>query len=253
MPYKVCHVVFSTNRINYLSRTLESTRKINYRHCEVTRVLFDDYPTGRNNKLVSVLAHAHDFKTQFLHQENQGITKTWQEMFEFVRAGDFDYIWSQEDDAVIMYPFKMLDLIEMLQEDKTLSQIQLKRDNWYPFETEKIGPKDTDTIWGNYRIERGNPYFWMMSTLYPAWIAKEPILETTGHNPSECVVANYVSQNFGSSTGLLKTAEGGIMVDHIGEYTKGKKVAEGEPGWEGFKSFDPNLIYDSRTGHLASL
>jgi hypothetical protein len=147
-----------------------------------------------------------------------------------------------------MYPLKILDLIEILEQDKTLSQVQLKRNNWYEHETEEIGPKEDDVIFKNYRYEKATPYFWMLMSVYPAWIAKEPILEETGHNPSESVIANYLQQKYNIGAGLLKTSEGGMMVNHIGEYFHGKRVSENEPGWDGFKSIDPNTKYCSRTG-----
>lgn len=37
-------------------------------------------------------------------------------------------------------------MIEILQRDSTLSQIQLKRNNWYEHETEEIDPKEDDDI-----------------------------------------------------------------------------------------------------------
>jgi hypothetical protein len=40
------------------------------------------------------------------------------------------------------------------------------------------------------------------------------------------------------------------MLEHIGFYSQGKRVEEGEPGWERFKMFDPNKKYDSKTGVL---
>ena len=147
-----------------------------------------------------------------------------------------------------MQPVKVLDLIEILENDKTLSQVQLKRNNWYTHETEDIGAKEDDVIFKNYRYEKATPYFWMLMSLYPAWIAKEPILEETGFNPSESVIAQYLAGKHGLGAGLLKTSDGGMMVNHIGDYFHGKRVAEGEPGWEGFKTIDPDVKYCSRTG-----
>ena len=147
-----------------------------------------------------------------------------------------------------MYPLKIMDMIELLQQDNTLSQIQLKRNNWYNHETEDIGVRETDVIFKDYRYEKATPYFWMLMSLYPAWIAKEPILEETGFNPSESVIAQYLAGKYGLGAGLLKTSDGGMMVNHIGDYFHGKRVAEGEPGWEGFKTIDPNVKYCSRTG-----
>lgn len=248
MTYKICQALFSTNRIDYLTRTLKAQQNLDFRHCKVTKIFFDDYPTGRNNRMVDMLAHAYGYEVRKLHHVNQGITRTWQELFNFVNEHGFDYIWHQEDDTEIMQPVKIIDFIEMLQDDPTLSQVQLKRNNWYPWETEVIGPREDDKVIGNWRMERGNPYFWMMSSLYPAWVAKEPILETTGANPSECTVANWMLDNYGKTVGLVKSAEGNIMVNHIGQYTRGTKLLENEPGWEMFKHKDPSIDYDSQTG-----
>jgi hypothetical protein len=124
----------------------------------------------------------------------------------------------------------------------------MKRNNWYDYETEDITCKDTDIVTPNYRYEKDSRWFWMMAALYPGWIAEEPILETTGNNPSECVVADYLRERYNIGTGLLKTSEGGIIVNHIGEINRGIKVAPGEPSWEGFKGFDPNKDYNSKTG-----
>ena len=250
MTYKICQAIFSTNRINYVTKVLESQNKLDFKHCEVTKIFFDDFPTGRNDTMVEALAKSFGYEHVILHQQNQGITRTWQELFNFIKERDFDYVWQQEDDAEVMHPIKIIDLIEILQDNPTLSQVQLRRDNWYSFETDPIGPKESDTVWNQYRIEHGNPWFWMMSSLYPAWIAKEPYIETAGHNPSEGVIAYHLSSKFNLQTGLLKTSEGGIMVNHFGEYTRGTKVAENEPGWDGFKNFDPTLDYDSKTGQL---
>ena len=252
MPYKICQVIFSTNRIDYLSRTLKSQQNLNFEQCEVTKVFFDDFPTGRNNTLISALARSYGFNHIILHEKNQGITRTWQELFNFVNDHEFDYVWHQEDDVEILHPIRIIDLINILNDNKHLSQIQLKRNNWYDSEITPIGPKDTDTIIGKYRIEHGNPYFWMMSSLYPAWICREPILSVTGNNPSESVIANYLLTKFGIRVGLLKTEAGGIMVNHFGEYTRGIRVAENEPGWEQFKNFNPMLDYHSKTGQERS-
>ena len=247
---KVCHVVFSTNRVEFLSKTFRAAKKFDFTGLDVHHLFIDDYPLGRDNKFIEEFASHYGFNEIILHEENKGITKTWQELFDLVKERDYDYILHHEDDVELMYPLKVMDLIELLEQDKTLSQIQLKRNNWYDFETEEIGPKDTDAIFKDYRYEKATPYFWMLMSLYPAWIAKEPILEETGFNPSESVIANYLLNKYNIGAGLLKTQEGGIMVNHIGEYFHGKRVAENEPGWEGFKYINPDIKYCSKTGAI---
>lgn len=245
---KVCHVVFSTNRIEYLTRTLEAQKKFDYTGVEVHKLFIDDYPLGRDNLEISKLVFSHGYNEVILHTENLGITKTWKELFDIVKSRDYDYILHQEDDVEILYPIKVMDMIEILENDKTLSQVQLKRNNWYEHEVEEIGPKDDDVIFKNYRCEKATPYFWMLTSLYPSWICKEPIFEETGYNPSESVIANYLQSKYNLGSGLLKTLDGGMMVNHIGDYFHGKRVSENEPGWEGFKYIDPNVKYCSKTG-----
>lgn len=247
---KICHVVFSTNRLEYLKKTFDAQKKFDYSGLDVHKLFIDDYPMGRDDIFLEEFVRSNGYSEVIFHQENLGITKTWQQFFDIIKDREYDYILHQEDDVEIMYQLKVIDMIEILQQDPTLSQIQLKRNNWYSHETEDIGMKDDDIVFKNYRYEKASSYFWMLTSLYPAWIAKEPILEKTGFNPSESVIANYLKQNYNIGAGLLKTSEGGIMVNHIGDYCKGKRVAENEPGWDGFKIFDPNMKYCSRTGRL---
>lgn len=244
---KLLRVVFSTNRIEYLEKTLKSTKMLDFSGLEVHHLFIDDYPLGRDDEFIKNFAFRNKFNEVILHEKNMGITKTWQQLFEIISDRDYDYILHHEDDVELLQPVKILDLIEILENDKTLSQVQLKRNNWYEFETEPIGPKDTDIIFKNYRYEKTN-YFWMLMSLYPSWIAREPILEETGFNPAEYVIEKYLSEKYNLKSACLKTIEGNNMVNHIGEYFQGKRVSENEPGWENFKYIDPSKKYCSKTG-----
>ena len=143
---KICHVVFSTNRIEFLKKTFEAQKKIDYSGVEVHKLFIDDYPMGRNDDFVTKFAKSNGYDEIILHEENLGITKTWQQLFDIVKNRDYDYIFHQEDDVEIVHPLKIMDMIEILQRDSTLSQIQLKRNNWYEHETEEIDPKEDDDI-----------------------------------------------------------------------------------------------------------
>lgn len=252
---KICHVIFSTNRIEYLKRTLSCKNKINYEEIEkVDRILIDDYPHGRKDEEIKRIALENDFTEIILNNENLGITKTWQKFFEIIKNRKYDFIFHQEDDVEIIENFKIKEVIEILQNDSNLSQVQLKRNNWYNFETEEIGPKNDDIIYKQYRYETGNPYFWMMSSLYPAWISQEPILQETGFNPAEGVIAYYLKTKYKKYSALLKTEKGHPMINHFGEYSQGKRCLENEPGWEKFKYYNPLKKYCSRTGkEIASI
>ena len=247
---KLLHVIFSTNRLEFLQKTFEANRKFDFSGVDVHHLFIDDYPSGRNDEFLKEFVFSHGYNEIILHEENLGITKTWKQLFDIVKERDYDYILHQEDDVELIPQLKVLDLIQLLQQDNTLSQIQLKRNNWYPHETEEVGPKEDDSLFKNFRYEKATPYFWMLMSVYPAWIAKEPIFEETGFNPSDYVIAKYLLDKYKIGAGLLKTSEGGIMVNHIGEYFHGKRVAENEPGWEGFKYINPDTKYCSKTGAM---
>ena len=51
---KVLRVVISTNRVNYLARTFEACKKIDFSGLDVHHLLIDDSPKGRNDELFKI-------------------------------------------------------------------------------------------------------------------------------------------------------------------------------------------------------
>jgi hypothetical protein len=245
----ILHVMFSTNRLNYLARTFEGQKLLDFSGYKVHRLFIDDYPQDRDDLALSRWVEAQGFNEVILHCRNQGITNTWQELFDIVRTRNYDYIFHQEDDVAPTQPIRVSDMIAALESDPTLSQIQLKRNNWYTWETEPYAVKDSDKPWGPYWLEQGTPYFWMLMSVYPAWIAD---LDWHAQNfrPSEWVIAQHLLEKKGLSAGILKAADGTPLVNHFGESARGKRVNPGEPGWEKFQGYDPSKTYCSRTGRL---
>lgn len=250
---KVLHVMFSTNRINYLTRTLEAQfSKLDFTGLEVHKMFFDDYPLGRDNAYISSLVREYDFEEVILHYKNMGITSTWNELFQIIKTRDYDYILHQEDDVEPTEIIKVLDLIEVLEANPDLSQVQLKRNYWFAAdgpEDKWLGVKPTDILYKNFYLEKGNPWFWMLMSLYPKWIAEIDYVKLTGCCPSEGVLSSFMSSKYKKHSGIIKNLSGNNLVYHFGEVTKGKRVNKGEPGWEGFKHYNPNKEYYSRTGH----
>ena len=59
---KICRVIFSTNRPEFLIPTLESHQKyIDFGDHEVYGIFIDDYPKDRNDKLIIDLAKKSGF------------------------------------------------------------------------------------------------------------------------------------------------------------------------------------------------
>lgn len=246
--YNICHVVFSTNRPDYLTRTLRSLDRLSYNGHNAHHVFIDDYPLNRDTDEMISLARSSGFDEIIMHEENIGLTRTWQSFYDLIKDRGYDYIVQHEDDVELLYSVNLSDVISLLQHDNTLSQIQFKRNNWYSHEVDEVGRLATDNIFGRYRYEVSTDYFWSLFSVYPAWIASEPLLQATGHHPAEGVLAWYLLSKYNLKTGLLKTFDGDYMVRHIGDYSQGKRVVENEPGWDRFNMYDPTIKYCSKTG-----
>ncbi len=244
---KVLRVVISTNRVNYLARTFEACKKIDFSGLDVHHLLIDDFPKGRNDELFKSFILLNGFDEVILNEKNLGVTKQWEKIFEL--AKDYDYVFMHEDDVLVQQPFKLEHLVLLLERDKTLSQVQLKRNNWYRHETKEIAKESTDWLFGDFRYERCQKYFWGLMSIWPTWITKEPITETSGYLLSEDVIAWYLKTHHSLHSALLKTADGGIMVEHIGEVTKGIRLEKGGTGYkEGYHDIlDTEIERSSRT------
>lgn len=247
---KICHVIFSSNRLEYLAKTLNSLKKLNYSNAKVDTFLIDDYPKDRHDEIFKKIADKYKISNLILNKENLGITKNWHQFFEKIKNMDYDYILHQEDDVELLEELNIESLIEILQNNKNLRQVQLKRNNWYKHETEEVKAKEDDIVFNNFRYELSNKYFWMMFSLYPFWICKEPILESTGDYPSESSISNYLNKKYNLYTALLKNKNGMPLINHFGEYFKGKRCSENESYYKFFSKIDPNKKYCSRTGIL---
>ena len=99
MTYKICQVIFSTNRLEYLTRTLRAQRNLNYYGCEVHKIFIDDYPKTRNDLMITELVKLYGYNEINLHPENLGLSVTWSQFWDLMKERDYDYIWHQEDDV----------------------------------------------------------------------------------------------------------------------------------------------------------
>lgn len=247
---KICHAIFSCDRVEYLKRALNSLTKLNYGEHHVDRLLIDDYPLTRDDKVFAEIAKDYNINRLVLNKTNFGIAKNIQNLFDILYTSNYDYILHQEDDVELLEPLDLSLLVDILETNKNLSQIQLKRNNWYTFETEEIKAKDDDIVYKGYRYEKYNKYFWTMFSIYPCWVCREPILEETKSYPNEFSIAKFLSEKYKLETALLKNKEGKNLIDHYGEYTQGKRVHETDFFYSKFSSYDPNKKYHSKTGKL---
>jgi len=88
---KILHVVFSCNRIKYLTKSLESWENLDYGDHQVDRLLIDDYPRNRNEAIFDLLGKAHNFCFK-LNDENLGLSVNWSQFFDWLKTTDYDYV-----------------------------------------------------------------------------------------------------------------------------------------------------------------
>ena len=261
MPYKICLGVFSTNRPEYLARSLESQKFLDFTGCDVWRVLIDDMPLNRDDSQFIKLVNDYCYDELRLHGENKGIGLTWEEFWGIVREGDFDYVFLQEDDVEILEPIRVLYMIGALKTGLNTSQVVLKRQPWYPGELPSEAHPD-DIVYGNFRGEMKAPYsskFSSICSLFEANIAKLDLRgwlkercpgnpDTDKMNVNEGILGNMLEEKYGLYSMHLKNKDGKNLINHIGEYTIGKRVLPWEFGYDNFARYDPALKYNSRTG-----
>ena len=260
MMYKVCQIIVSTNRLEYLTQTLEAQVLLDTTGCDVHKIFVDDYPNERNDDTLRLLARNAGYHEIYLHDQNRGIGATWQELWTMIRDRDYDYVWHQEDDVVLLRPVMLLDLIAFFEHAQHVSQLVLKRQPWYAHETPSQA-EPTDEVFRAFRGEKtaAQYYFSPIASLYPiertrldyaGWFRThyphEPIFHTA--NINEGLIGKVLLEGFGLTSMHVKHTDGTHLIQHIGVYTQGRKLLPGEPGYEAWAALDPDKRYLSGSG-----
>lgn len=245
---KILHVVFSCNRLKYLTKTIESWKHLDYGNHEVTRLIVDDYPRTRNNYIFDLLCKAHGM-LYWLNPENKGLSVTWSAFWEWLQTQDYDYILHQEDDVVLLQPIRIDDLIECLETDPNMASVVLQRQPWYFTESEtKIEPDDVQ--FRQYYGSRNNKTFPIIFSLYRKNIINHPFRDYWKFNLNEGMIMVYLDHFEKMYSLALKGPKGENLIEHIGEESTGKRILPNEPRYEYFAHMDPNRVYTSREGKL---
>ena len=95
---KLLHVVFSTNRVEFLKKTFEANKKLDFSGLDVDHLFIDDYPLGRDNDSLAEFVVQNGYNEIIFHQENQGITKTWKNFST----------WLERKTMIISFIMKMM-------------------------------------------------------------------------------------------------------------------------------------------------
>lgn len=243
---RILHLIMSCNRPEYLMRSLQSVSALlgNSEH-KIHRVLVDDYPKGRDNRLFAQLARTHQVDELLLNNENKGLSVVWTELYDRYRDTGFDYVLHQEDDVVLLEKITINSLIQALIGFNDACSVILARQPWYPRDI-ACGPKSDDLWVGNFRVEKHKSIFSPMFSFYPARLMKIDYKGLYGYNLNEGLIMHHLEKK-GHHTVLLKNQRGVNLIEHIGEYNQGRIVLKGEPNWHLFASQDPDGQRCSRT------
>ncbi len=245
--FTVCQVIFSTNRLEYLIPTLRAQSNLNFYGLDVHKIFIDDYPKTRNNNLIRSLVRSFGYDELILHEQNIGLSQTWEDFWALIRDRGYDYVFHQEDDVVILEPVLISDLIEILQKDPTISQVQLARQSWYYHEKDPNASTD-DLIYKNYRFRKESTIFSPMASLYPANLIKIPYRSFYDHNINEGSIGKILFDEYGKLSANVRNFYGKHIIEHIGEWSIGKRVIPGDPGYERWSHIDPDIKHNSRDG-----
>lgn len=245
---KVCKIIWSTNRLEYLIPTLKSQHEmLDFSGCEVHGIFMDDMPKNRHDGTMYELAKMFGYDEIILRPQNMGLPHAWNHTFDLLRERDYDYVYLSEDDVLINQPIKMTDMAKILEKNDDFSQICLSRQKWYDHE-EETQAKIDDYSFDGYTGELSDAYFWSLASFFKREIVDIPHTEKVGEkNLSEYVVAASLRQD-GMKTCKLKTRQGTNLVTHIGAYSVGKRAEPGDPRWEDFAAFHPETKYCSKRG-----
>lgn len=245
---KILHVIFSTNRLKYLTKSLDSHSLIDYGDHFVDKLIIDDYPATRNNAVFDLLAKSNGCKLD-LHQENLGLSLTWTQFFEYLKTTNYDYVLHQEDDVILTEKIKIDDLIAVLESDSSIASVVLKRQPWYHYEKEDALESEK-TQFNQYKYTKNHQVFSIIFSFYKKSISEYPIKDYWKFNLNECMIMSYLNFFPKLYSVTLESADGKNLIEHIGEESIGKRVLEGEPDYEQFAHIDPDRFYSSRTGAL---
>jgi hypothetical protein len=245
---KVTILMFTTSRYEYLIPMMESFHNnIKFDGLDVHKILIDDYPLRRDNDILNSLVEKYNIDQLILNEENLGYSLSWKKAWSIIPS-DTEYIWHQEDDFVFKKSIKVNDMIELMESSPIpLTQLVLKRQTWFEhndfIDLIEKGTVGKEVSFDNNTIIIHQRYFNCNPCIYPKWIVDEEY----DHNPQESVIVDKLKQKYPNHyCAILGSKSDEPYITHIGDYTQGKKVLEGEPGWNWLKDYDPSKQYDSK-------
>lgn len=220
---RVLVVITSTNRYDYLERTLSSFRdKVAFCACECCGVLLlDDWPSGRDRSRAEALRREFGL-TVVEHDVNQGLPATWRHAWDLVRHAyaSVDWVFHMEDDVVFETQESIHDMVlSYAASPVPITQLALGRQPVYG-DDDVIGRMATGALGEQLPGFVTQPwYFLTMAALYPREIVTR---FPDDRLPEEHSVASFFGAR-GMVGAVLGARDSLVRVRHVGEVSRGYK------------------------------
>lgn len=133
---KFCVIIINDGRNDYLAETLKSfTEKVIFPEgSEVTKILIDDWPYERDEKVIKKLAKKYNIDKLVFNPENLGVNRTVKKVWSLIPE-DVDYVWHQENDFTFIEKVDISQLMIIL-DNPIIVQCAIVRQPWFDDEKE---------------------------------------------------------------------------------------------------------------------
>jgi hypothetical protein len=229
--YAVHVIIFSTNRFEYLEKMLESMRRnVSFDDCTVYMTLYDDYPIARDYPRMKHLCETYGIHRLVQHPENVGLGKTWREAWMDIidHPARGQWIFHVEEDIEFMKPVSLASLVETYMSSQVpITQVFLKRnicyDDFNDFVARMEAVSDSGDDESSLPIQMD--YFVAMCSVYPRDLVTR--YDFSCGDPHEHTIRDfYKSWNMHSA--LYGLRHDTPTIRHLGEWSRGRKVSEGD-------------------------
>jgi|LakMenEpi03Aug12_release.lakeMendotaPanAssembly.Ray.scaffolds.fasta_scaffold06563_31 hypothetical protein len=171
---KVLLGVIDNKRPEFLAATIESLQKnINYNFGY--KVLINDSGDAEYARFLESV-YGDYFDQIISHKENLGLSGSIRSLWALAEELDVDYVWHQEGDFTFNENISIEHIIKILENDRFLAQVALKRQPCNPTELEYGGFMELNRDSYLYNDELNylshSNFFTLNPSLYPRWVYK---------------------------------------------------------------------------------
>jgi len=136
---RIIHTVLTNGRQMYLARTmLWASKNVSYDGLKlVGKFIIDDSGDSKYRKWLRDTYP--DYLVVEVADTPQGFEYAMNKLWDVVRSADTDFVFHLEDDFLFPDPVSLIDLVSILNENTSMSQVAFKRQPWFANEVAQGG------------------------------------------------------------------------------------------------------------------